>query len=175
MRRPRTANQAPIETGSRHEHEHDHANCLAGAMAHAETEFERQGLRLTPLRRHVLEEVAGSHHAIGAYDVLERLAKKAGKRLAPISVYRALDCLVEAGIVHRLESRNAFFACHARHPAGQRQVVLSCESCGYVAEVTSDEGFDAIATAAASAGFAMQRALVEVMGRCRDCSQRDAR
>ena len=68
-----------------------------------------------------------SHQAIGAYEVLDRLAAR-GERLAPISVYRAIDALVAAGIVHRFESRNAFFACHAGHE--QRQLVLACEACG---------------------------------------------
>lgn len=149
---------------------HDHGSCVAVAVARAEEAFERQGLRLTPLRRHVLEEVAGSHKAIGAYEVLERMAHKAGRRLAPISVYRALDSLVAAGVVHRLESRNAFFACHARHAAESRQIVLVCVQCGEVAEVAAAEVFEGIAASAASAGFALQRALVEVLGRCGTCN-----
>lgn len=175
MRRPHTASEARNGSGQASSGDHDHATCLADVIAHAETEFERQGLRLTPLRRHVLEEVAGSHHALGAYDVLERIATKAGRRLAPISVYRALDCLVEVGVVHRLESRNAFFACHARHPAGQRQVVLACEACGVVAEVRAVAVFDGISSASAEAGFTMQRALVEVMGTCAACKTRVVR
>ena len=69
-------------------------------------------MRLTDLRRRVLAEISGSHRAVGAYDVQQSLAAK-GIRLAPISIYRALDALVAAGIVHRLESRNAYFACRA--------------------------------------------------------------
>ncbi|MDX2157040.1 MAG: Fur family transcriptional regulator [Hyphomicrobiaceae bacterium] len=148
---------------------HNHGTCLADSVARAETVFQRQGLRLTPLRRQVLEEVAGSHAAIGAYEVLERMARKGGKRLAPISIYRALDSLVEAGVVHRLESRNAFFACHAPHTANRRQVILACEKCGTVAEVAGSAVFDEIDTAAKDAGFTAARALVEVIGSCGRC------
>jgi Fur family transcriptional regulator, zinc uptake regulator len=104
--------------------EHDHEVCLDRAMERARAAFADKGLRLTPLREQVFQAIAAaSHRAIGAYEVLDRLAVQ-GERLAPISVYRAIDALVAAGIVHRFESRNAFFACHARHE--QRQLVLAC-------------------------------------------------
>lgn len=153
---------------------HDHAPCVAETLDRAEKIFKINGLNLTPLRRQVLQEVAGSHTAIGAYDVLERLAQKGGRRLAPISVYRALDSLVAAGMVHRLESRNAFFACHVSHAGephadGRRQIVLSCERCSAVAEVPADTVFAGIGVAAAASGFTTTRALVEVIGVCGRC------
>jgi len=152
---------------------HDHGPCLEEVLERAEAAFEEQGMRLTELRRRVLEEVASSHQAVGAYDVLERLSRKGGRRLAPISVYRALDTLVAAGVVHRLESRNAFFACHATHAANRRQIVLACETCGSVAEVSGARVFDGIVEAANSVGFRTSHALVEVSGACRACQEAD--
>ncbi len=149
---------------------HDHAPCLADTLERAEQVFAHRGLRLTPLRRQVLQEIAGSHTAVGAYDLLDRLARKSGRRLAPISVYRALDSLLEAGMVHRLESRNAFFACHTPHGAGLKQVILACEGCGTVAEVQGEAIFDGIASVARQAEFAPARMLVEVSGTCAACS-----
>ena len=102
-------------------------------MERARQAFQNKGLKLTPLRQSVFREIAASHKAIGAYEVLDRLAIR-GERLAPISVYRAIEALVAAGIVHRFESRNAFFACHAGHE--MRQLVLACEACGRVARST---------------------------------------
>src|SRR5262249_38518233 len=105
---------------------HDHELCLDEAMARARAAFAAKGLRLTPLREAVFQVIAGaSHRAIGAYEVLDRLAAR-GERLAPISVYRAIDALVAAGIVHRFESRNGIFrlprgAPTARAGAGQRK------------------------------------------------------
>ncbi len=151
--------------------DHDHASCLTEVIVRAAVAFERQGLRLTDLRRNVLEEVAASHKAVGAYEVLERLASKGGKRLAPISIYRALDTLVAAGVVHRLESRNAFFACHVVHGGNRRQIVLACEQCGAVAEVSRPNVFDDIQTAAGAVGFRMSQVLVEVSGTCAACSR----
>lgn len=148
---------------------HDHAHCLEEMLARAEAAFAERGLRFTPLRRRVLGEIAGSHSAVGAYDLLERLSRAGGTRLAPISIYRALDSLVEAGIVHRLESRNAFFACHAPHAGDRRQVVLACEACGAVAEMPGQAIFSGLAEIAGDAGFNASRTLVEVIGACRRC------
>ena len=146
---------------------HDHDRCLAEAMERAHEAFRAKGLKLTPLRQSVFQEIAASHRMIGAYEVLDKLAAR-GDRLAPISVYRAIDALVAAGLVHRFESRNAFFACHAGHQL--RQLVLACEACGRVAEVDGDKVFAAIDTAAGSASFSAKGAVVEVWGLCATCA-----
>src|SRR5204863_259080 len=85
---------------------HDHARCTADAMAFAETLCAERGHRLTPVRRRVLEALASSHKPLGAYEIIDLLVDR-GRRPAPITVYRALDFLREAGLVHRIESRNA--------------------------------------------------------------------
>ncbi len=150
---------------------HDHGHCLADALGRAETAFIDKALKFTVLRRQVFEEIASSHDAVGAYDLLDRLAKKTGERMAPITVYRALDALLEAGVVHRLESRNAFFACHAPHDGLRRHIALMCEACGVVRELDGSAVFDAVDTAAAAIGFAAQRTVVEVAGRCSACAE----
>lgn len=150
---------------------HDHAPCLKDTLRRAADAFEARGLKLTPLRQRVLEEVAASHHAIGAYEILERLARKERTRMAPISVYRALEALLEMGVVHRLESRNAYFACHVPHGKhGTRQIVLACERCATVAEIATPAAFDAIDGAARGAGFQPTRVMVEVAGLCATCA-----
>ncbi len=147
---------------------HNHGTCLHTAVGRAERAFETKGLKLTPLRRKVLQEIAGSHHAVGAYDILDSLARK-GDRLAPISVYRAIDALLAAGVVHRLESRNAFFACHTSHTGSGNQIILACETCGLVAEVNGDAIFQSLAQAAEGANFKPQRRVVEMTGLCKHC------
>lgn len=153
---------------------HDHGSCVADMLGRAEQAFETKGLRLTPLRRRVLQEIASSHTAVGAYDILDRMARQGSRRLAPISIYRALDSLVETGMVHRLESRNAFFACHAPHGRDRRQIVLACEACGAVAEIADEPVFDGIASVAGATGFRTSRTLVEVIGACRRCASTPA-
>src|ERR1044072_2750267 len=101
---------------------------LAKAVERANQAFSEKNLRFTKLRQDVFQESASTYASIGAYDVLARLAEK-GTRLAPISVYRAIDALLEAGVIHRLESKNAFFACRRMdHRTGRRPIFLSCEN-----------------------------------------------
>jgi Fur family transcriptional regulator, zinc uptake regulator len=147
---------------------HDHGRCVVDALHRAAQAFDDKGLKLTPLRRQVFEEIAGSHDAVGAYEVLDRLVRKSGERMAPVSVYRAIDALLAAGVVHRLESRNAFFACHTPH-AGKRHMALVCDGCGAVQEIDGTSVFAAIAAAVAATAFMQRSTVVEVAGDCGRC------
>jgi Fur family transcriptional regulator, zinc uptake regulator len=148
---------------------HNHATCTAKLLARAERTCERRGSRLTGQRREVLNCVAESHSAVGAYDIIERMAGH-GPRLAPITVYRALDFLEAHGLVHKIESRNAFIACTHPHE-GKPAAMLVCEKCGLVAELDAPEMFEALQLAANSQGFAVHRSVVELTGLCAACGK----
>src|SRR3954453_3718975 len=90
--------------------DHDHADCVAAALGAAERLCARRGARLTELRRRVLELIWRSHEPIGAYALLDRLGRERG-RVAPPTVYRALEFLIAHGLVHRIASLNAFIGC----------------------------------------------------------------
>ncbi len=143
------------------------------SVARATEIFAEKNLRFTDLRRRVFEEIASTKASVGAYEVLDRLAKK-GTRLAPISVYRALDALLEAGVVHRLESKNAYFACGRLHQprTGRRPMFLSCEKCGQVFETDGEEIFAAIDETARAAKFEPRVKFVEVSGTCQECASK---
>jgi Fur family zinc uptake transcriptional regulator len=143
---------------------------LAKAMQRASDAFDEKGLRFTKLRQMVFSEIAATYASIGAYDILARMAEK-GTRVAPISIYRAIDALLEAGVIHRLESKNAFFACRRLdHKTGRRPLFLSCEKCGAVGEVDGQHIFDLIGEAARSAKFTPRVKFVEVSGICPRCA-----
>ena len=150
---------------------HDHDDCVASAIATAETLCRDRGLRFTALRQRVLALVWDSHRPIGAYDILDKLSDE-GKRAAPPTVYRALDFLIEAGLVHRLASLNAFIGCPdpARSHAGQ---FLICRECRSVAELDDAELEALIGAKAAQQGFKAQHQALEIEGVCRDCQARD--
>ena len=124
--------------------EHDPARCESEALRHAETICAREGLRFTPQRRHVLEALLESHVPASAYDVIDRLAEKRGaagapRRLAPISVYRALDFLTEHRFAHRIESKNAYVACdRGEDCAADATLFLICDNCGAAGEASSE-------------------------------------
>ena len=136
--------------------DHDHDRCSSDAMAIAEAVCAERGQRLTPIRRKVLGVLLGSHNPLGAYEIIDRLAPK-GPRPAPITAYRALDFLRENGLVHRIESRNAFIACVHNHAAGA------------VGEASSPEVATTLAAAARAAGFTPKSPVLEISGVCTHC------
>jgi len=154
-----------------HAPDHDHDRCSSDAMAVAETLCAERGQRLTPIRRKVLGALLASHKPLGAYEIIERLAPK-GTRPAPITAYRALEFLRENGLVHRIESRNAFIACVHNHAAGALVVFLICERCGAVGEASSADVTSTLTSAARAAGFTPKSPVIEVSGICSHC--RDA-
>ena len=148
--------------------DHDHARCSADALAHAETLCAERGERLTPMRRRVLEILAGSHKPLGAYEIMDKVAHK-GTRPAPITIYRALDFLRENGLVHRIESRNAFVACVNNHRSDALVAFLICERCGAVGEAPAVAAAQSLAAAARSAGFTPTLSVIEITGTCSHC------
>ena len=152
---------------------HDHAVCVDDALARAERLCEERGARLTPVRRRVLELVWRGHRPRGAYDILEDLANE-GRRAAPLTVYRALDFLVAHGLVHRLESLNAFIGCT---DPGVRHATqfLVCRACGTALEVSDPGVARAVEAAAGAAGFRVEQPMVEIRGLCPRCRAGDAK
>jgi Fur family zinc uptake transcriptional regulator len=84
-------------------------------------------------------------------------------------VYRALDFLRENGLVHRIESRNAFVACGRNHGADALVAFLICERCGAVGEAPAAAIGQSLAAAARSAGFAPNLSVIEITGTCAHC------
>jgi Fur family zinc uptake transcriptional regulator len=148
--------------------EHDHGTCVEHAVARAHGICAERSVRLTPLRESVLRVLLSSHKALGAYDIIEKLQVD-GRRLAPISVYRIIDVLLGAGLAHRLESRNAFFACLSEHDDANSMVVLVCEGCCQVAEAEAPDAWRAIKRMTQSSGFAVTDTVLEIQGTCADC------
>ena len=147
--------------------EHDHNHCLEQALEAAETICRERGLRLTAIRRRVLELIWNSHRPVGAYDILDALSKD-GKRAAPPTVYRALGFLIEAGLVHRLDSLNAFVGCADPHQEHTGQFLI-CRDCRLVAELDDDDIVNAVHEKAAAMGFTAVRQILEIEGLCPDC------
>ncbi len=122
---------------------------------------------MTPVRRRVLELLLESHRAMGAYDVLERLAAEGFGNQPPVA-YRALDFLVAQGLAHRVARLNAFAAC--MHPGETHApVFLICRTCGRVAEAEAAPVAAAVGAAAGAQGFAVERLTVEALGLCPAC------
>lgn len=146
---------------------HDHEACIKAALIRAEQTCQAQGLRLTAIRRRVLEMIWVSHRPSKAYDLLDAINRERGKT-APPTVYRALDFLLEAGLIHKIESLNAFIGCDAGHPHGHPKFLI-CHCCRRVAEIPGPEVDRAIAHAADNAGFCADQETIEIGGTCQQC------
>lgn len=149
---------------------HDHSRCVSQALAEAESICARQGVRLTVLRKRVLELVWQSHKPLGAYDILAVLSEEDGRRAAPPTVYRALDFLLENGLVHRIASLNAFVGCNRPEHAHQGQFLI-CRQCHAAIELEQAAISQAIVAAAAAVGFSVDSQTVEVVGLCAGCQE----
>lgn len=147
---------------------HNHKSCVKSAVKKAESICIDRGMRLTRLRRKILELVWSRHGPLGAYDILQLMNKEEG-RVLPNTVYRGLDFLIEAGLIHRLDSMNAFMGCAdpvSRH-SGQ---FLICRSCESAAEI-HDAGIEqTLGRDAKRVGFSVEQQTIEVLGLCPSCS-----
>ena len=150
--------------------EHQHARGPE-ALARAETACREKSVRLTPIRRAVLEALYATHRPLGAYDIADALTGTESRRLAPITIYRALDFLMEQGLAHRLASRNAYIACPHSHRPGDLVAFLICENCGGVDELSSAPLSEALAQLLAREGFQPYRQVLEISGRCAHCRE----
>ena len=137
-------------------------------MAEARALCAARGLRLTALRERVLEILLEAHTALGAYDVLRRLAVEGAGPQPPVA-YRALDFLVSHGLAHRIERLNAFVACSCPGD-GHAPAFLICSDCGRVAESRTGALSRAIREEAETLGFTIEAPVVELSGTCPDCA-----
>ena len=151
---------------------HDHKQCSTAALARAEAVCAAAGARFTPLRRRTLEILLEAHRAMGAYDVLDRLAAEGFGHQPPVA-YRALDFLVEQGLAHRIRRLNAFTAC-AHAGESHAPVFLICSECHGVAEAPGAPVRVALDAEADRLGFAIERATVEALGLCPACREKAA-
>jgi Fur family transcriptional regulator, zinc uptake regulator len=149
--------------------EHDHGACERQAIRHAETISRREGLRFTEQRRKVLEALLLSHVPASAYDVIDRIASN-GKRLAPVSVYRALDFLTQHNFAHRIESKNAYVACDRGDECEPGATLfLICDNCGAAGEASSEVLGKIVANETRARDFLPRLRVLEVRGLCARC------
>lgn len=152
-------------------HEHDHSHCIDNALQTAKDVCAEHGVKLTPLREQVLQLVWQSHKPLGAYAILELLGEnpeRHSKRQAPPTVYRALEFLQEHGLVHRINSLNAFIGCTQPH-AYHNSHFLICRKCAIAIEISDGNIGTAIDQAALAARFSEHTASVEILGVCANC------
>lgn len=134
-------------------------------LSSAEQLCVQRGVRLTPQRRQVLKIITRSAAPLGAYEILQQMQPPA----APPTVYRALEFLLQQGLIHRLATLQAYLACDHPGAAHQGQFLI-CSECGQVEEVEDSDIAQSLDSAASEAGFSRSNEVVEITGRCGRCS-----
>ncbi len=148
---------------------HNHQHCVTEAMQTAHAVCKSNGTKFTQLRKQVFELIWCSHQPLGAYRLMDMLSASETRRVAPPTVYRALEFLLEQGLIHRINSLNAYIGCpHPDQP--HDNYFLICKSCGNAMECEQSTLQHAIAATVKPLGFDVLEANIEIVGRCQACS-----
>ena len=148
---------------------HNHSHCINTALTMAAQLCTERGVQLTAIRQQVLELIWADHHAVKAYDLLERI-KPLQSAAKPATIYRALDFLREQGFIHRVESLNAFVGCNDLKSAHE-QLLLICKQCENVEERHADLVMQALSQELQNANFLVHSKAIEIHGICGHCTQ----
>ncbi len=150
-----------------------HVHDAAGFVAAVERACSERGLRLTEIRARVLGLVADAGKPIKAYDLLDKVREGEGAgAAAPPTVYRALDFLLANGFIHKLESVNAFVACHHPNAAQHSAPFLICDGCHKAVELEDEHVVATLDAQARALGFSPQTQTLEVHGLCAECARK---
>lgn len=155
-----------MNTTHNHNH-HEHAG--ADLAVAAQQALEAKGERWTEMRATVFAVLADMKTPASAYDVADMVSQKRGKRAAPNSVYRILDLFVENNLASRVETANAYIA-NAHPDCVHDCIFMICDACGSVTHLDDDSISGGLRTIASNAGFDNIRPVMEVRGRCAQCS-----
>ena len=150
-------------------HDHPHVEASGASLAKAaQTALEGAGEAWTDMRAQIFDAVAAIGKPASAYEIADIVSQKRGKRVAPNSVYRILDLFVANNLVRRVESANAFVA--NSHPGCLHDCIfLICDTCGSAVHVDNDKISGGVRAAAEATGFAAERPVIEVRGKCVEC------
>ncbi|MBW8735144.1 MAG: transcriptional repressor [Asticcacaulis sp.] len=156
-----------------HDHDHTPRGDTAVRLAEAQALCVEAGERMTTSRLRTYELILEASAPVKAYDVIDRFHPEGAAK--PPTVYRALSFLEHMGLIHRIESMNAFVACGAGdHGAGGSHTAgfLLCDCCGQSLEIALP-ALGVVDERATAAGFTVNRITLEARGLCQACRQDD--
>lgn len=129
-----------------------------------------RSLRLTAQRREAFNVLRASKNPLTAYELLALLEAQQGRKLAPLTVYRALDFWVEQGFVHKIASSHSYAICDHPEDECHASMHLVCTACGAGQELSLPDIDKALAHVASRHNFTTQQHIVELQGLCGQCA-----
>jgi Fur family ferric uptake transcriptional regulator len=97
-----------------------------------QTYLKRRGLKLTPERRDLFDEIFKRHEHFEVDALLFRL-KSRGRKISRATIYRGLELLVGAGVVGRVRVGEEGYR-YERLNAGEHHDHMICMGCGRIIE-----------------------------------------
>lgn len=144
------------------------ANLAEKRLKQAEEICKQAGAQFTPIRKTLLALIYSQHKPLTAYELL-RLYRKTFPKAESMTIYRTLEFLQKHHIVHRLESINAYAACHTPKENHQAQFLL-CEKCNQSQEIYIKDLEKAAKNIAHQYHFVLSNRSIEIIGACKKCT-----
>ena len=150
--------------------EHDHVlRQGADLLRAAQSVLEKAGEQWTPMRADIFAALTSFDRPASAYDIADAVSRSQGRRIAANSIYRILDLFVDANLVRRVESANAYVV--TQHPDCEHDCIfLICDKCGATTHIDNDPLTKGVRAAAQNTGFRVERPVIEVRGLCGKCA-----
>jgi Fur family zinc uptake transcriptional regulator len=149
--------------------EKDAAHTL-NALAAAEALCARRGVRLTRLRRMILEILVSAASPLKAYEIID-IIRDTGKKITPASLYRTLEFLLQYGLAHRVNLLNAYIFCMEEQK--HNPLMFVCSICNKTEEIHDPVLDSSIQARLGELGLALRDGGIEIQGKCRECSAKD--
>lgn len=127
-------------------------------------------MELSQNQKLVMDVLERQAAPLSAYMILEELRGDGLK--APLQVYRALEKLMSFGMVHRLESLNAFIACsHMSCESTGATAFVICDNCEHVQEICDDSVSAFLSSLAEKTKMKTSKSSIELHGICDGCTE----
>lgn len=149
------------------------ASSVASYLDAAQAHCRARGSRLTAQRKEVLELLLRRGGSAKAYDLQDDMRARHG-RVAPSTVYRALEFLIAQHLVHRVDALNTFIVCNAEHTA-HHPLLLVCSNCEGVTELQDNQAYEVVRKTLRQAGAGFVETDIEVKGTCGKCRSQEQR
>ena len=146
----------------------DRSEIIAQGLHEAETVCARHKVRLTKLRRAILEILFASETPLKAYDLIELMRDK-GERLTPTTVYRTLDFLLQYRLAHRINFLNAYVPCTGSHDE-HALLLFVCSECQQAEELDEPALYESMRARLDELGMTLRGNSIEIQGACRKCA-----
>lgn len=156
---------------------HNHKKCIEKYTQLAQDTASQKGKKLTQQRLQVLQILLSDHKALGAYDILDKMRNLKNDKQStpqPPTVYRALDFLLDLGLIHKIESQNSYYACMVETTENEPHLAQAfiCDDCGHVEEKIANSGAKNLLEKADTFGFQVEQVIMECRGKCAPCVQK---